>query len=651
MNALPIAGDDRFTFAQGALSSTMTGNLGADNGAGVDADPDGAILGWVAGTGFNPVGDGDRYLGAFFSGGQLGFLTIQGTVSYPFPVWETMTAVATAQGGTAWISTNGSFTYQSAAGFTGVDSFVYTLVDGAFGTDTASVTLNVTPTAGANDRPVAMDDAFVLIEDSVLAGSVLADNGNGADRDPDGDALSVRAQTIRSDAGGVVQINADGSFSYTPLAGFSGVDGFRYTLLDPGAAADTGAVNLTVTPVNDAPVARDDAFSGVHGRPITGSVLGNDTDQDGDALTVIAAVLTTATGGEVTLNADGSFIYRPSAGHVGSDGFAYTVVDPTGAADEGRVALTLTNATPVARGDLFATAFGQGLAGNLLVNNGNGADSDADGDALTVVGGTFTSAQGGVLAVAANGSFAYTPAALFFGTDSFAYTVRDDFGGQSTATARFVTPAPAGAWHGTEGDDVWTGNDSGGWAFAGGGDDAVFAMGGKDSVAGGDGRDTINGGTGADTLYGEADKDVLNGDGGNDRLFGGAGADALSGGAGADTLRGGADADRLKGGGGADHFVFEAPAPGALADRIVDFGLGDRLVFAAADLGLAAGALPDASYLALTGSGDAGHARFVYNAAARGLYWDADGLGGTTDQLICTFDNRVSLLIDHFVLT
>ena len=306
MDLLPIAADDNFNFAQGALSSTVTGNLGADNGAGADADPDGTTLGWVAGTGFNPVGDGDRYLGAWFSNGQLGFLTIEGTVSYPHPVWHTTTAVTTAQGGTVWISTNGSFTYQSASGFSGVDSFVYTLVDGAFGVDTATVTLNVTATAGANDRPVAADDAFVLAEDVVLAGSVLADNGSGADSDPDGDVLSVRAQTILSDAGGVVRISADGSFTYTPRANFSGADAFRYTLLDPSGASDTGAVSLTVTPVNDAPVARDDVFSAVHDRPITGSVLGNDSDQDGGALAVIAAVLTTAAGGAVSLNADGA---------------------------------------------------------------------------------------------------------------------------------------------------------------------------------------------------------------------------------------------------------------------------------------------------------------------------------------------------------
>lgn len=648
MDQLPIAGDDTFTLAQGALSSTLTGHLGADNGAGPDLDPDGSLLGWVAGTGFNPVGDGDRYLGAWFSGGQLGFLTIQGTVSYPFPVWQTTTSVTTAQGGTVWVSTNGTFTYQSAAGFTGVDSFVYNLVDGAFGVDTATVTLHVAPTAGANDRPVAADDAFVAAEDTVLTGSVLADNGQGADNDPDGDALSVVARSFYSEAGGLVRLLADGTFAYTPRANFSGADGFGYTLRDPGGASDTGRVNLVVNPVNDAPAARDDAFSGGHDRAITGNVVTNDSDPEGGSLSVIAGVRATAGGGEVMLDADGTFSYRPAAGHVGSDGFAYTLSDATGATDEGWVALTLTNAAPVAQPDAFAVAFGKGLAGNLLANNGQGADSDADGDALAVVAGTFASAKGGTLVLAADGSFAYTPPALFHGTETFSYRVEDGFGGQAATTVTFVTPAPAGAWLGTEGIDNWTGTDAGGWAFAGGGDDMINAMGGGDNVACGAGRDTVNGGTGSDRIYGEADKDVLNGDAGNDRLFGGAGADDLSGGAGADTLCGGADADRLRGGAGADHFVFDAP--GAAADRVIDFSAADRLVFAAADLGLAAETLPDASYFALAGAGDAAHGRFVYSATTKSLYWDDDGLSATAGQLVCTFDTKVNLTADLFLL-
>ena len=108
-NATPIAADDAFTADQDTLTTSICGNLGADNGLGLDYDPDGTLLGW-AGVGFNPVGDGDRYLGAVFSNGTLGFLSIQGTVSYPFPVFFSTLLLFTHAGGQVFLHTDGSFT-------------------------------------------------------------------------------------------------------------------------------------------------------------------------------------------------------------------------------------------------------------------------------------------------------------------------------------------------------------------------------------------------------------------------------------------------------------------------------------------------------------------------------------------------------------
>ena len=342
MTIAPIAAEDVFSVTQGLTSTTVTGNLGADNGAGLDYDPDGAVLGWVAGIGFTPVGDGDRYLGAFFSNGTLAFLHIMGTVSYPFPVIVTSTGTATAEGGMVWLDTSGNFSYQSALGFSGVDSFTYTLVDSEFNVTTTTVTITVDGVEGANDRPIAADDAFAVNEDSVLSGNLLADNGNGVDSDPDGDALHVNNHTIYTQAGGLVSIYADGSFSYTARAGYSGADSFDYTLLDPSGARDIGHVSLTVVAVNDVPEAMDDRFEVIHDRTLTGNLLANngfgvDRDADGEVLTVLAAVLTTAAGGLVSILADGSFTYQPAAGYLGPDSFDYTVQDPGGASDIGHL--------------------------------------------------------------------------------------------------------------------------------------------------------------------------------------------------------------------------------------------------------------------------------------------------------------------------
>ncbi len=184
------------------------------------------------------------------------------------PDGDTLTAVAgtfaTAQGGSVTINADGSYVYTPAANFSGADSFTYTVSDGKGGTDTGTVALTVTP---ANGPPVAVDHAQVAVDyvtmavdDTPLTSTVsLLAN----DTDPDGDTLTAVAGTFATAQGGSVTINADGSYVYTPAANFSGTDSFTYTVSDGKGGTDTGTVVLTVTPVNDAPVAVDDAATAV----------------------------------------------------------------------------------------------------------------------------------------------------------------------------------------------------------------------------------------------------------------------------------------------------------------------------------------------------------------------------------------------------
>lgn len=634
MTIAPIAAEDMFAAAQGQNYTTVTGNLGADNGSGLDYDPDGSVLGWVAGAVTSLAGDGDRFLGAFFADGVLSFLTIQGTVSYPHPVIVTATAITTAEGGRVVLDTSGNFSYQSALGFSGQDSFTYTLVDADFNFTTTTVYLDVTPTEGANDRPVALADAFVVNEDTVLAGNLLADNGNGVDFDPDGDALHLNNHTIYTAAGGRVSIFADGTFTYTARAGFHGADGFDYTLLDPSGAKDIGHVSLTVLPVNDAPVAVDDVYTASHDRSIAGNVLtgsgnGADSDQDGDVLAAVAAVLATASGGQVILLADGSFTYQPAAGFVGTDGFDYTVVDPAGASDIGHVTLNVLNHAPVAVVDQFTLGYRASKSGNALADNGFGADHDPDGDAIAVTPGRFVSAKGSVLTIAANGDFTFKAGDLSYGVELVSYQVTDVLGATSSGTLQFIVSGHGG-YQGSYLNESWTGTDGANVAMMGGGDDSANGAGGVDVIGGGANDDTIYGGLGNDRMYGEDDKDAL---------YGGGGADRLDGGAGRDLLRGGAGADRFV----LSSFDYDA-------DRIADFASIDRLEIEAADLGLAAHALADASWLVGRGAADGSHGRFEYSAATKSLYWDADGKAATADLLLATFDTKVTLSVDHFLL-
>jgi VCBS repeat-containing protein len=169
--------------------------------------------------------------------------------------------------------------------------------------------------------PTAVDDTGSAAQDSVLNGSSVLAN----DSDPDGDALT--AAKASDPAHGTVSVNANGTFTYAPAAGYTGPDSFTYTASD-GALQDTGTVSITVTAVNHAPVTVGDAYSDAQDTVLSGvSVLANESDPDGDPLT--AAKASDPSHGAVTMNADGKFTYTPVAGYSGPDGFTYTASDGT----------------------------------------------------------------------------------------------------------------------------------------------------------------------------------------------------------------------------------------------------------------------------------------------------------------------------------
>ena len=324
---------------------------------------------------------------------------------------------ATAQGGSITIAADGSYTYTPAANFNGSDSVDYTVTDGSL-TDVG--TLNITVNA-VNDAPVAVDDAITATEDTPFT-SIIDLDAN--DTDLDGDALSVVAGTFATAQGGSITIAADGSYTYTPAANFNGSDSVDYTVTD-GSLTDVGTLNITVNAVNDAPVAVDDAITATEDTPFTSTIDldANDTDLDGDALTVVAGTFATAQGGSITIAADGSYTYTPAANFNGSDSVDYTVTDGS-LTDIGTLNITVNavNDAPVAVDDAI-TATEDTPFTSVIDLDAN--DTDLDGDALSVVAGTFATAQGGSITIAADGSYTYTPAANFNGSDSVDYTVTD----------------------------------------------------------------------------------------------------------------------------------------------------------------------------------------------------------------------------------
>ena len=174
---------------------------------------------------------------------------------------------------------------------------------------------------------------MVAFEGSV-SGNVVLEN----DSDPEGDTLTISANTAPQN--GSLTLNADGSFVYTPNLGFSGADAFTYTITDGNGNEDTATVQFTVsTAENNPPVAIDDSATTSFETSVNGNVLANDSDPDGDAITVVSN--TDASNGTVVVNADGSYVYTPDAGFSGADSFEYTISDGEGGQDTATVSINV----------------------------------------------------------------------------------------------------------------------------------------------------------------------------------------------------------------------------------------------------------------------------------------------------------------------
>ena len=293
-----------------------------------------------------------------------------------------------------------------------------------------------------SNPPDAADDGFSTAEDTALhvaAPGVLAN-----DTDPDGDPVSAGGAS--DPAHGSVTLGSDGAFTYTPDADFFGTDSFTYTASDPFGATATATVTISVVGVNDAPHAVADAAGASEDAAATIAVLANDTDVEGDALSV-AAVSTVGTTGLVTT--DGSTVsYDPNgmfeylaAGQTATDTFSYTVSDGALTATA-TVTVTVTgvNDAPVAAGDAYQTVRDTALtvaAPGVLAN-----DTDADDGAVLTATGASDPAHGSVT-LGADGSFTYTPDAGYVGPDSFTYAASDGTATGSATVSLVVVPPNA----------------------------------------------------------------------------------------------------------------------------------------------------------------------------------------------------------------
>ncbi len=230
----------------------------------------------------------------------------------------------------------GSFTYTPNANFNGSDSFTYTVSDGKGGTATGTVSVTVN---AVNDAPKAADDSYSVDEDGTL--TVTATDGV-LKNDTDVDNSQLSAVKVAGPTKGTLTLNANGSLTYTPNKDFNGQDSFTYKANDGQVDSNVATVTITVRPVNDAPVAQDDVATTDEDKAIASiPVLSNDSDVDGDGLSVSGYDATSAQGGTVTKNTDGTLRYAPAADFNGSDSFSYTASDGKGGTATAKVTITV----------------------------------------------------------------------------------------------------------------------------------------------------------------------------------------------------------------------------------------------------------------------------------------------------------------------
>ena len=317
--------------------------------------------------------------------------------------------------GTLTLNANGSFTFVPQANYNGPDSFTYKASDGIADSNVATVTITINP---VNDAPVAAGDSYSTSEDTPLSVAAPGVLGN----DTDIDSATLKAIKTSSPGHGTVTLDVDGSFLYTPAANFHGVDSFTYRANDGTLSSTVATVTITVSAVNDAPVANNQSRTlnedGTRAITLTGS------DVDGNPLTY--TIVTPPSHGTLTGTAP-SVTYVPAANYNGLDSFTFKANDGSLDSNIATVSLTVNpvNDAPVAQPGSYTTTVNMPVSGQLIA-------SDAEGSTLTYLI-SMQPSKGTVTVNPSTGAFTYTPKPGKTGLDSFKFKANDGVANSNAA--------------------------------------------------------------------------------------------------------------------------------------------------------------------------------------------------------------------------
>jgi hypothetical protein len=313
------------------------------------------------------------------------------------------------------IGTAPNFTYQPNADFNGTDSFTFTVSDGSLTSQAATVSITVTP---VNDTPVATASTLTTLEDTTLTLSL-----GGSDKENSPLSFSIVTPPTRGKLIGTAP-----NLTYQPDADFHGTDSFVFTVSDGSLTSAPATVSLTVTPVNDAPVATASTLTTLEDTALTLSLGGS--DKENSALSF--SIVTPPTRGKLIGTAP-NLTYQPDADFHGTDSLVFTVSDGSLTSTEATLTLSVTpvNDAPVATASALTT-----LEDTALTLSLGGSDKENSPLSFSIV---TPPTRGKLIGTAPN--LTYQPDADFHGTDSFVFTVSDGSLTSAPATLSLtVTP-------------------------------------------------------------------------------------------------------------------------------------------------------------------------------------------------------------------
>ncbi|MDG4947016.1 Ig-like domain-containing protein [Weeksellaceae bacterium KMM 9713] len=401
--------------------------------------------------------------------------------------------------GTFQINSLGEYKFSPAAGFKGTFPVVYEIEDAQGATDKATLYLTVIEETGV----VATNDINQTPSNVAVEGNLFSNDMNldgdltGAmlsslmyDTDGDGIAdtsIDVGVETNivdeNNNAVGDIIVNSDGTYSFTPATDFVGhVPVIRYEITDAEGDKASADLNMNVVPAidssqNNAPVANHDTNTITQGGTVTSNVMANDSDPDGDTLTVTNATGSDINGDPVVLNgtlqdvydaygefagqasidANGNIVFVANNNFVGEVPFNYTIQDNDAATDSAQLVIRVVEKDSMnytyANDDANTGPKNLEMSGNVLSNDTDPnldtnevqevgrIDTDGDGipDTAVTTGQSISFTNGGELVINPDGTYVYTPAPGFVGTETIVYEVKDGQGATDVATLYLTT--------------------------------------------------------------------------------------------------------------------------------------------------------------------------------------------------------------------